>query len=70
MDASAGRWRGRLELNQRMRESKSLALPLGDAPMVHYQRSTARKRVLHTCRNFFTAVQAVSAGSMEPGAIR
>ncbi len=26
-------WLGRLDLNQRMRESKSRALPLGDAPM-------------------------------------
>ena len=26
-------WLGRLDSNQRMRESKSLALPLGDAPM-------------------------------------
>ena len=26
-------WQGRLDSNQRMRESKSLALPLGDAPM-------------------------------------
>ena len=28
----AGRWQGRLDSNQRMRESKSLALPLGYAP--------------------------------------
>ena len=26
-------WLGRLDSNQRVRESKSLALPLGDAPM-------------------------------------
>ena len=26
-------WLGRLDSNQRMRESKSLALPLGDAPI-------------------------------------
>ena len=26
-------WQGWLDSNQRMRESKSLALPLGDAPM-------------------------------------
>ena|GEM_PF-3706092 len=26
-------WLGRLDLNQRMRESKSRALPLGDAPI-------------------------------------
>ena len=28
-----GEWLGRLDSNQRVRESKSLALPLGDAPM-------------------------------------
>ena len=28
-----GQWQGRLDSNQRMRESKSLALPLGDTPV-------------------------------------
>ena len=33
MRALGKKWLGRLDSNQRMRESKSLALPLGDAPM-------------------------------------
>ena len=31
-------WLGRLDSNQRVRESKSLALPLGDAPMWKEER--------------------------------
>ncbi len=31
--AGGEKWQGRLDSNQRMRESKSLALPLGYAPM-------------------------------------
>ena len=31
--ANVVKWLGRLDSNQRVRESKSLALPLGDAPM-------------------------------------
>ena len=31
--ASVVKWLGRLDSNQRVRESKSLALPLGDAPV-------------------------------------
>ena len=33
MRALGKKWLGRLDSNQRVRESKSLALPLGDAPM-------------------------------------
>ena len=33
-------WLGRLDSNQRVRESKSLALPLGDAPMWKEKQGT------------------------------
>ena len=37
-------WLGRLDSNQRMRESKSLALPLGDAPMWKENRGPGQPR--------------------------
>ena len=36
--ANVVKWLGRLDSNQRVRESKSLALPLGDAPMWKEER--------------------------------
>ena len=41
---AAEKWLGRLDSNQRMRESKSLALPLGYAPMWKENRGSGQPR--------------------------